>query len=250
MGMQESFELRKYYNQMEADAKQAMYEASMKDVPRYELRAWDVGADRAVAYQQKRTADAVGMIGMGVIALPGLAVATAPLAPALSTQALVTVGATTGGGFDYAGQYVDTKGFTTGQWRPAQTAFASITGGLIAPYAASYGILPNLGFGGLGGGVNAGLTNWYYSNDKTYERKNVWFEAGKGVLGSVAGFYTGNFIAKTLTTPINRNVSILFQNYNNSAPMLWGNSAGGAVSGVVPIGVDSSLKLFGQDKEK
>ena len=45
-------------------------------------------------------------------------------------------------------------------------------------------------------------------------------------------------------------LAILFQNYNNPAPMLWGNSAGGAVSGVVPIGVDSSLKLFGLDKEK
>lgn len=80
-------------------------------------------------------------------------------------KCIVSIGAVTGGGFDVAGQYVDTKVFTTDEWRPLQTVVAFVTGGLSAPYAANFGLIGNVV---LGSGVsmsNAALTNWYYQGD-------------------------------------------------------------------------------------
>jgi len=178
--------------------------------------------------------------------LGGVAANTMLLNAGLSTQAIVGIGAVTGGGFDAVGQYVDTNGFTTGNWRPMQTAASTITGGLLAPYAVSYGVV---GHTLLGAGIstaNTSFNNLYYQYDPTYQQKDFIGEAVKGALGGVAGYYAGGNITNYYTTPIIRNQSILFQNYNNPIPSLIGNTVGSSVSGATPIVID----YLNQDNKK
>ncbi len=168
----------------------------------------------------------------------------------LSTRTIVGIGAVSGGGFDVAGQYVETNGFTTGKYRWEQTAVATVTGGWAAPYAVSYGALGNMLLGSGVSVVNAEFGNLYYQGDGTFTQKNLGWEALKGAGGGYISYRAGNYITNILAKPINPNISILLQNYDSPYPMLTGNAISSAVSGPVPIVADKAKDYyFPQDKK-
>ncbi len=158
---------------------------------------------------------------------------------------LATIGATTGGGFDYVGQYVDTKGFTTGSWRKEQTIVAALTGGVSAPYAINYGVLGNTVLGAGIGVVNAGFSNQYYANDATYTPKNLTAEAVKGGVGGFFGFKVGDYTTNYMSNRLIFNTTLTYStNGMREFSSYVGNTVGGSISGVTPILVDKSYETF------
>ena len=165
----------------------------------------------------------------------------------LSTQAIMGIGAVTGGGFDAAGQYVDTNGFTTGEWRPMQTGVATFTGGLLAPYAVNYGLFGNAMLGAGVSTTNAGFNNWYYNSDNSYVQRNLTGEAVKGAIGGYAGSYIGDFTTSYLASRLIYNTTLTYTaRQMEGFSYYFGNTVGGSVSGAIPIIIDYS----NQDKKK
>ena len=126
------------------------------------LSNWDVAADKAAAAQQKRTADAIGMIGMAPVALGGLGIAATPI---LGAKTAILTGMTVNGGLNagiqqykygeikYPGELAINVGFG------ALEGYFGIFGGI--GWNATVGAASN-----IGSALTAGK---YYQYDKDHQ---------------------------------------------------------------------------------
>jgi filamentous hemagglutinin len=173
---------------------------------------------------------------LGVATLP-LAVVAAPFIAetSVATQSVMAIGGTASFVFDTAGQYVNTDGFTTGDYRPGQSVFAAATGAVLAPLGLSWTSTGNLSLnvlnaavlGGTGAATTTTFNNYYYN-----ENTDVGSAAGVGAVFGVAGLGATS-VATQYIVPLNSNISILMQDYYRN--FLINNGIGAAVSSSSPL---------------
>ncbi|WP_155646920.1 hypothetical protein, partial [Burkholderia territorii] len=164
------------------------------------------------------------------VATGGALIVGAPIAATVGSVGFATIGATTGGGMDAAGQYAQ-----SGSFRPAQSGFAAATGALTGPIGTNAGFIGNVLLGGAGGITNAIFNNSYYG-----ESNSPLYAGAIGSLSGVGGYLAGlaatqgfAHIARPVIYPnLDPKIPALLQGVRNPLPGFAGATAGSVVQGV------------------
>lgn len=174
---------------------------------------------------------------LGMSSLAGLPV----LGFGLSTYGLrpVLMGGGIGSGFDAIGQW-----FGGSEYRPGQTVMAGVTGGIAYPFAG--GTLANAFVAGGTSGVNTGLGNYIYSEDKS-AALSVGFGFISGGFGAGVGVATTGIARRALPYRIGGSLidpgkPLLLQNtgVRNPYPGYLGGVSGNFVGSGIQILIDKA----------